>query len=198
MELIFATHNKNKLKEVKAIFESTNFIIKSLDEIGFNEEIEETGSTFEENALIKARKIFSLFHKPVIADDSGLMVDQLNGEPGVYSARFAGENCTYEDNNKKLLHILKSFPEPHYAKFVCCTAYIDSSNEIIEYGYLQGKIINQPKGINGFGYDPIFQPIEPYYEKTLAELSPDEKNQISHRSKSFGKLKNHLLKLTNK
>lgn len=198
MELIFASHNKGKLKEVKAIFKSTNFIIKSLDEIGFNEEIEETGSTFEENALIKARKIFSILNKPVIADDSGLMVEQLNGEPGIYSARFAGENCTYEDNNKKLLKILKSFPEPHYAKFVCCAAYIDSSNEIIEYGYLEGKIINEQKGKNGFGYDPIFQPLEPNYEKTLAELSPEEKNKISHRSKSFGKLKNHLLKLTNK
>jgi len=192
LEIVFATHNKGKLEEVRRIFASVNLRIISLDDIVFTEEIEETGSTFEENAFIKARRLYDKLRRPIIADDSGLMVEQLNGEPGIYSARFAGENCTYEDNNKKLLRLLSDFPEPHLAKFVCCAVYFDSSKSFSEYGYLNGKIVNTPKGMNGFGYDPIFQPIEPYMDKMLAELSLEKKNEISHRRKAFEKLKNKL------
>lgn len=113
MKVIFATGNKGKLREVKNIFADTNLEIISLEELNFNEEIEETGLTFYENAFIKADAIFNKFKIPTIADDSGLAVDQLDGQPGVFSARYAGENVTYDDNNRKLLKELENFPQPH-------------------------------------------------------------------------------------
>lgn len=195
MKIIFATQNKGKLKEVNKIFQGTSFEIISLADIGFTEEIEETGTTFEENALLKAKYIYSRYKTPTLADDSGLMVDQLNGMPGIYSARFAGENCTYEDNMRKLLNILEEYPEPHLARFVCCAVYVDEKYKFLEYGYLEGKIIRTAKGNNGFGYDPIFQPFELGSAHTLAELSLESKNLISHRRKAFEKLKNNLMKL---
>ena len=195
MKIIFASQNKGKLKEVNKIFQGTSFEIISLADIGFIEEIEETGATFEENAFLKAKYIYSRYKMPTLADDSGLMVDQLNGEPGIFSARFAGENCTYEDNMRKLLNILKEYPEPHLARFVCCAVYVDEKYKFLEYGYLEGKIIRTAKGNNGFGYDPIFQPFELDSAHTLAELSLESKNLISHRRKAFEKLKNNLMKL---
>ena len=147
-----------KLKEVRSIFSDTNLEIISLKEIGFNEDIEETGSTFEENAFIKADTIFKKYNLPVIADDSGLMVDQLNGEPGVYSARYAGENATYRDNNLKLISELENFPKPHFAKFVCCAVYVDRNKRESVFGELPGEIIKEFRGTNGFGFDPIFKP----------------------------------------
>lgn len=193
MEIIFASQNKGKIKEVRKIFEDSIVNIISLDELRYSKDIEETGATFEENALIKAKEIFNQFKKPVIADDSGLMVDQLNGEPGVYSARYAGENCSYEDNNQKLLRELAKYNEPHIAKFVCCAVYFDGIKEIIEYGFLEGKIIHNARGHNGFGYDPIFVSNETKENKTLAELTLEEKTKISHRKKAFEKLKLHLI-----
>jgi XTP/dITP diphosphohydrolase len=190
MKVIFATGNKGKLREVKKIFETESFKIISLDELNFFEEIDETGSTFEENAFIKADTIFKKFRLPVIADDSGLAVDQLDGKPGVFSARYAGENVTYEDNNKKLLKELTNFPQPHYAKFVCCAVFVDEQNRIAVNGYLKGEIIKEFKGVNGFGFDPIFKPEG--YSITLAEMSLEEKNKISHRSKAFNLLKNKM------
>lgn len=187
MKIIFATRNKGKLKEVQKIFGNEKFEIISLSELGFNDEIEETGSTFEENAFIKADTIFKKFKLPVIADDSGLSVDQLDGEPGIYSARYAGDNASYLDNNRKLLSELKNFREPHFAKFVCNAVYLDKDHKIITVGELLGKIIKEFRGENGFGFDPIFVPRG--YSKTLAELELNEKNSISHRAKAFNLLK---------
>lgn len=191
MKIIFATGNKGKLKEVRNIFSDTKFEILSLDEIGFTEEIIEDGNTFEENSFIKADRIFSEFKIPVIADDSGLAVDQLNGEPGIYSARYAGEDASYYDNNIKLLNELKTFGEPHLAKFVCCAVYVNGTKRISVIGELPGKIINEFKGEHGFGYDPIFQPNE--FNLTLAQMNLEDKNRISHRAKAFGLLKQRML-----
>ncbi|MGE5499389.1 MAG: non-canonical purine NTP pyrophosphatase, partial [Syntrophothermus sp.] len=128
----------------------------------------------------------------VIADDSGLEVEQLNGEPGVYSARYAGEGCTYDDNNIKLLKELEPMPEPHTAKFVSCAVYYDGENYFCETGEIKGRIVRKKKGDKGFGYDPVFMPDG--FNKTLAELELTEKNNISHRAGSFNKLRNKLIK----
>lgn len=189
-ELIFATGNKGKLAEVEKIFENSHFKIISLYDLGDVPEIEETGSTFEENAFIKAEAIYNLHKIPVVADDSGLSVEQLNGEPGVYSARYAGENCTYDDNNRKLTESLLQYSTPHKAKFVCSAIFYDGKNKITAVGELHGEMISEFRGTNGFGYDPIFLPDG--YERTLAELTIKEKNLISHRAKAFNKLKELL------
>ncbi|MFZ1290728.1 MAG: RdgB/HAM1 family non-canonical purine NTP pyrophosphatase [Melioribacteraceae bacterium] len=190
MKFVFATGNKGKLSEVRNIFSDTKFEILSLEEIGFTEEIIEDGKSFEENSFIKADRIFSEFKIPVIADDSGLAVDQLNGEPGIYSARYAGENATYFDNNIKLLNELKNFSEPHLAKFLCFAVYVDDKNRISVLGELPGKIIKEFRGEHGFGYDPIFQPDE--FDLTLAQMNLEDKNRISHRAKAFNSLKKKI------
>lgn len=189
-KLIFATGNKGKLKEVKEIFRDTEYEIISLYDLGNVPEIIEDGDTYEANALIKAKAIYEIHKLPVIADDSGLSVEQLNGEPGVYSARYAGENCTYDDNNRKLVGVLKSYPTPHKAKFVCSSVFYDGENIERAFGELHGQIITKLKGSNGFGYDPIFVPDGS--SRTLAEFTSEEKNEISHRAKSFNALKNLL------
>ncbi|MEG8947595.1 RdgB/HAM1 family non-canonical purine NTP pyrophosphatase [Rosettibacter firmus] len=186
MKIIFASQNTGKVREVKSIFENSNFEIISLYDLGNNIEIDETGSTFSENAVIKAKTIYDYYKEPVIADDSGLIVEQLDGRPGVYSARYAGEKCTFEDNNIKVINELKEFPEPHKAKFVCTAVFYDGKNIIETVGELKGKIIKEQRGNNGFGYDPIFVPDG--YDKTIAELSLEEKNKISHRAEAFNKL----------
>jgi len=186
MKIIFASQNTGKVREVKSIFENSNFEIISLYDLGNNIEIDETGSTFSENAVIKAKTIYDYYKEPVIADDSGLIVEQLDGRPGVYSARYAGEECTFEDNNIKVINELKEFPEPHRAKFVCTAVFYDGKNIIETVGELKGKIIKEQRGNNGFGYDPIFVPDG--YDKTIAELSLEEKNKISHRAEAFNKL----------
>jgi len=192
-DLIFATGNEGKLREVKKLFADTGFNVISIKELEGVPEIIEDGETFEDNAFIKANTLFDLFKIPTIADDSGLAVDQLNGEPGVYSARYAGENCTYEDNNIKLVSELKKFDEPHPARFICCAVYVDQDNKKSVEGSLEGSIINTYRGQNGFGYDPIFVPEG--FDKTLAEFSVDEKNSISHRGRAFRKLKGEILGL---
>ncbi|MDX1699142.1 MAG: RdgB/HAM1 family non-canonical purine NTP pyrophosphatase [Melioribacteraceae bacterium] len=193
MKVVFATNNAGKLREVRSIFEDLDFEIISLKEMSFYEEIKETGSSFEENAFIKADRIFDEFEIPVIADDSGLMVDQLGGEPGVYSARYAGENVSYDDNNKKLLMELSAHSSPHIAKFLCCAVFVDLKNRISVTGELEGEILYELKGSNGFGYDPVFQPLG--FNKTLAEMSLSEKNRISHRAKAFNKLHHEVKKI---
>lgn len=189
-QLIFASGNKGKLKEVKEIFADTDFEILSLYDLGDVPEIEETEDTFEGNAFLKAKAIYEIHKIPTIADDSGLAVEQLNGAPGVFSARYAGENCTYHDNNVRLINELKSFPEPHRAKFVSCAVYYDGENHKTVFGEFTGRIIDQFRGTNGFGYDPIFIPDG--FDKTLAEMTLEGKNEISHRAKSFNKLKDIL------
>ncbi len=191
MKIIFATQNKGKATEVKAIFANSPIEIISLYDLGNNIDIEEHGTTFRENAFIKAKAVYDIYQEPVVADDSGLSIEQLNGRPGVYSARYSGENCTYEDNNLKVIEELKDFPEPHFAKFISYAVYYDGKNEIEAIGELPGKIIKEQRGTNGFGYDPIFIPDG--YEKTISELDFDLKNRISHRAKSFTVLKKKLM-----
>ena len=192
MDLIFATGNEGKLKEVKHLFDEYNVVIHSLKEYRNLPPIIEDADDFIGNSLIKVRTIFDALGLPVIGDDTRLAVDQLDGAPGVFSARYAGENCTYEDNNRKLLKELSEFEEPHTAKFICALSYKDNSNEFTVVGELNGKIINERRGINGFGYDPIFLP--DCSEKTLAEMTKEEKNKISHRANAFFKLKEELVK----
>jgi len=195
LKIIFATQNSGKAKEVKGIFADSPFNIISLNDLGYNIDIEEDGTTFRGNAFIKAKTIYNLYKQPVVADDSGLEIEQLDGRPGVFSARYSGENCTYEDNNLKVIEELRNFPEPHRAKFISYAIFYDGKNEIEAVGELHGRIINEPRGTNGFGYDPIFIPDG--HEKTLSEFELEEKNKISHRAKSFSQLKEKLIKLYN-
>jgi len=193
MEIVFATGNKGKIKEVRKLFSDNRFEIISLSELSFTDEIEETGNTFEENAFIKADTIFNKYKIPVIADDSGLEVEQLGNRPGIYSARYAGENATYADNNKKILEELNSFPVPHLARFVCYAVFVNKDTRFSVSGELKGEIINEYRGENGFGFDPIFVPQN--YKLTLAEMGLAEKNKISHRAKAFEKLKKEMEKI---
>lgn len=193
MKIIFATQNKGKAGEVKALFANSPFEIISLYDLGNNIDVPETGATFQENAHIKAEAIYNIYHVPVIADDSGLAIEQLDCRPGVYSARYAGDNCTYDDNNFKVISELKNFPEPHRARFISYAVFYDGKNEVETVGELNGSIIKEPRGKNGFGYDPIFVPDG--FERTISELELDEKNKISHRAKSFTQLKERLIKL---
>ncbi|MDP3149526.1 MAG: RdgB/HAM1 family non-canonical purine NTP pyrophosphatase [Ignavibacteria bacterium] len=186
MKLLFATTNKGKLKEVRKVFSETAFTILSLSDFPEIPEIVEDGVTFAENAKIKAKTVYELFNIPTIADDSGLSVDQLNGEPGVFSARYAGENATDEANNKLLLKNLSHFAEPHLAKFVCSAVFYDGENYISAEDVMEGKIVHTGRGDNGFGYDPLF--IADGFSVTNGELSLEEKNRISHRAKAFNRL----------
>ena len=192
-KIIFATKNKGKVREVVDIFADTNFKITSLADLDNNIDIEESADTFEGNAKIKANVVFEKFKIPVIADDSGISLEQLGGRPGVFSARYAGENATDEENNRKLLQRLSSFPEPHKGKFICSAVYYFGADFIVAMGEIAGRIIKEPRGTNGFGYDPLFLPDG--YDKTTAELPPDIKNKISHRFRAFNQLKKHLLEL---
>jgi XTP/dITP diphosphohydrolase len=140
-----------------------------------------------ENAKLKAEAVYKKYNTPTLADDSGLVVEQLNGKPGIFSARYAGENTTDERNNSKLINELKNFPEPHKAKFVCSAVYFDGEIFLSGYGEVRGKIIDKPRGVNGFGYDPLF--VADGYTKTMAELDAEVKNKISHRAIAFNELK---------
>lgn len=190
-KIIFASKNEGKVKEVRHILSGINSEIISLNDVGFKEEIPETADTFEGNAKIKAKTIYDKFGLPTIADDSGIVVLQLGNEPGVFSARYAGENTTDEENNIKLLEKLKSFTEPHKAKFVCAAVYYFGTEFKVATGDIVGRIIKEPRGTNGFGYDPLFVPDG--YDRTSAELPPDVKNKISHRFKAFNQLKKYLV-----
>jgi len=192
-KIIFASKNEGKVREVRHILNGINADILSLNDVGFTDEIHESADTFEGNAKIKAEIIYNKFKLPTIADDSGIVAMQLGNEPGVYSARYAGENATDEENNKKLIEKLKSFPEPHKGKFVCAAVYYFGADFIVAMGEIAGSIIKEPRGINGFGYDPLFLPDG--YDKTTAELPPEIKNKISHRFRAFDQLKKHLLEL---
>ena len=188
MELIFATHNQNKVEEITAILPPV-IEIKSLRDINFKNEISETSDTLQGNALIKARTIFNQFKRNCFADDTGLEVEVLNGDPGVLSARYAGNQNIAIDNIKKLLRKLKNH-DNRKAQFRTVIALIYDRNEYFFEGIIKGEIIREAKGNNGFGYDPIFQP-ENYF-LSFAQLDKDEKNKISHRAKAFRKLINFL------
>lgn len=190
MKIIFATQNKGKAAEVKAIFAGSQIEIISLYDLGSKIDVEETGSTFRENAFLKAKTIYEIYKEPVVADDSGLEIEQLDGRPGVYSARYAGEPCTFEDNNLKVISELQDFPEPHRAKFISFAAYYDGKNKLETVGELPGRMIKEQRGTNGFGYDPIFIPDG--FDLTISEMDFNTKNKISHRAKSFEKLRDDL------
>lgn len=190
-KILIATKSKGKLNDIKEIFKNLDIEILSFLDFEDSPDVEENGKTFEENAQLKSKACFEKYGIPSIGDDSGLVVEQLNGEPGVYSARYAGENATDEMNNEKLIKAIQRFPEPHRAKFVCVASYYDGEKFVNAYGDVQGRIITEPRGKNGFGYDPLFIPNG--YDKTFGEFTLEEKNKISHRSVAFKKLYKKLI-----
>ena len=184
MQFIFATHNKNKLIEVKSLIPSSITLL-SLDDINFQNEIEETSTTIEGNALLKAQTIYKQTGINCFADDSGLLVDALNGAPGVYSARYAGAQKNNEDNLQKLLFDLRNI-ETRDAHFKTVMALIIDGKDFLFEGIINGKIISEKIGTHGFGYDPIFVPNG--YTETFAQLSSEIKNTISHRARALQKM----------
>lgn len=184
MELIFATHNKNKVIEVKSLI-NQNINLLNLSDINFTDDINETATTLEGNALLKAQTIFKKTKLDCFADDSGLLVDALNDEPGVYSARYAGEQKNDEDNITKLLNNLHGI-ENRKAQFKTILALILNGNEYLFEGTMHGTITYEKMGLNGFGYDPIFMPKG--FSKTFAELTLEEKSKISHRALALNKM----------
>ncbi|MGN0680473.1 MAG: XTP/dITP diphosphatase [Candidatus Fimisoma sp.] len=191
--MIAASSNAHKIKEIQSIMSKFGVKVVSRKEAGVPEfEIEEDGETFEENSLKKAEAIMKATGKLTVADDSGLMVDYLGGAPGVYSARFAGEECDDAKNNEKLLKHLEGLSaEDRKAKFVSViTLMFPDGNTIVARGECPGRIIETPTGENGFGYDPLFVPDG--LSKTFAQLSDEEKNSISHRARALEKLEEIL------
>jgi XTP/dITP diphosphohydrolase len=192
-KIIFASGNEGKVSEVRQILIELNIKIVSLNDVDFNGEIEENGDSFEENAKIKATEIYKMYKLPTIADDSGLVVEQINGEPGIFSARYAGIDSNDAANNTKLLENLIGKPQPHRAKFVCSAVYCSGKEICAMVGEVHGKIISKAQGTNGFGYDPLFVPDG--YSNTMAELDPEIKNSISHRFKAFDQIKKYLFSI---
>ncbi|GAB6086426.1 XTP/dITP diphosphatase [Alkaliphilus crotonatoxidans] len=193
--IVVATGNQHKLVEIGKIFQGFDVEIKSMKDVGLGQlEIIEDGTTFEENALIKARVVMKKTGYLTIADDSGLEVDALNNQPGIYSARFSGEGATDEKNNEKLLALMAQIPEKERTgRFVCAMAAVyPNGKEVVVRGECLGLIGTEPKGSNGFGYDPLF--FVPSLGLTFAELSQEEKNKISHRAKALEKLMTALSK----
>ena len=190
MQLIIASSNKGKITEIKEILGGFFKKILSMKEIGLTLDIEETGSTFMENAIIKANAVFEATGMCALADDSGLVVDALSGAPGVFSARYSGENATDEKNNQKLLKTLSGVPmAQRSAAFHCCIALVrpEPCQLITAEGECHGQIAFEPKGEHGFGYDPLFY--VPKLGKTFGELDAEIKNTMSHRNMALQKLK---------
>ena len=187
-KLVFASGNVGKIKEVKKLL--NNYEILSLSDIGFTEEIKETGSTFDENSYIKAKTVFDFCHIPTIADDSGLIVEALNGAPGVFSARYAGANANDKLNRELLLKNMQGI-ENRNAKFVTCVTLVISENEkIVCHGETLGRILYEEVGTNGFGYDCVFFSYD--LNKSFGEASFEEKNTVSHRFRALTELKRRL------
>jgi len=194
MEIVLATQNKDKIKEIKEILKGLPVKLIIFNEHSRELSVEEDGKTLEENAIKKAEAWMKETGKPALADDSGLEVDHLEGAPGVYSSRFAGENATYADNNAKLLKLMEGVEQKkRTARFKCIAVLVfpDGKKELFQ-GATEGIIINEPRGKNGFGYDPVF--LIPEYNKTFAELGDDIKNKISHRAIAFKKVRSFLQK----
>ncbi len=182
-KLIIATNNSGKVKEIKRLLDGYDYEVLSLKDIGVDIDVEETGNSFEENSIIKARAIHKIVGGLVVADDSGLEVDFLNGAPGVYSARFM-DNASDERKYEGILALLDGIPDIYRsARFRCVACLVTDTEEITFSGAIEGKIAFEPKGNNGFGYDPVF--FVPGYQKTMAQLDSDTKNRISHRGKAF-------------
>ena len=199
-KIVFATGNEHKMAEIRMILKDLDVVILSQKEAGIDADVIEDGSTFEENALIKAREIAKYTDAIVLADDSGLEIDYLNKEPGIYSARYMGEHTSYDIKNTELLNRLDGVPEEQRtARFVCAiaAAFPGGATEVVR-GTMEGIIGHEIAGKNGFGYDPIF--FLPEYGCTSAQLSPELKNELSHRGEGLRKMreilekKYHLLK----
>ena len=193
MKLIFATNNKHKLAEIKAIV-SEKYQISGLNEAGISEEIPETQDSLEGNAIEKAKYIFDKYSCTCFADDTGLEVQALNNKPGIFSARYAGSDCDSKKNIKKLLLELKHF-DNRSARFRTIIAYIKDGELITFEGVVHGAITHQEIGVNGFGYDPVFIPSG--FDRTFAEMTLHEKNKISHRSIALQKFVTHLNSVSN-
>ena len=196
--IVIATHNKHKEKEIINLFSEMNLNILSLDHFPNIGEIEETGKTLLENSLLKAREVHQKTGLPALADDTGLEVDLLNGAPGVYSARYAGINVSYDDNINKLLLDLINYQNEikRTARFKTVISYISDNAELIDSGIVEGIITLNKYGKNGFGYDPIFRPKN--FNKTFAQMSQYEKSKISHRAIALKKIKDKLKKYIKK
>lgn len=192
--MIFATGNENKMVEIREILGELPLEILSMKQAGITADIVEDGNTFEENALIKAREVCKLAGEMVMADDSGLEIDYLNGEPGIYSARYMGEDTSYRIKNQNLIDRLQGVPdEQRTARFVCAiAAAFPDGREMVVRGTIEGRIGYEERGENGFGYDPIFY--LPESGMSTAELSPKDKNSISHRGNALRKMKELLEK----
>jgi len=197
--IVVATQNEHKITEIEAITKPFGINLISRNKAGVPKvEIVEDGKTFEENSYKKAYEIMKLCGKTTIADDSGLVVDCLNGAPGVYSARFAGEDGNDKANNDKLKSLIKDIPyEKRTARFVSVITMVEpDGNKLVARGEVEGNLILEEKGLNGFGYDPLFVPAG--YNITFAEFDPEEKNKISHRANALIKLKELLEKRGNR
>lgn len=192
--IVFATGNAGKIKEIRMIMEDTGMEVVSMKDAGIQLDIEENGQSYEENALIKARAVAVYTKDIVMADDSGLEIDALNKEPGIYSARYLGEDTPYSVKNANLIQRLEGVADDaRTARFVCAiAAVLPDGRELTTRATIEGRIGYEEKGQNGFGYDPIF--FVPQFGKTTAELTEEEKNQVSHRGKALELMKEELKK----
>ena len=190
MKIVIATRNRHKAVELQTLLHGAGYDAVQLDEIdpdGKIPEVEETGTTFKENALLKAHAIAKATGLPSVADDTGLEVDALEGAPGIFSARYAGENCTYEDNVKKLLRELSDVADDRRtARFKTVAVYVHKETELSAEGVVEGVITEKEEGVGGFGYDPVFSVLD--MKKTYAQLADEEKNRVSHRGKAIRSL----------
>lgn len=193
-EIIFATGSAGKAREVAMMFADMDVSVKTLKEAGIEADIIEDGKTFMENAVIKAKTIAGFTDKIVLADDSGLVIDYLNGEPGIYSARYMGEDTSYDIKNANILERMADAPEQERsARFVCAMAAVMPDGEVIETeGVMEGMIGYKIAGSNGFGYDPIFY--LPEFGASSAEITPEQKNAVSHRGKALRMMQKELKK----
>ena len=196
-KIVFATGNKGKVKEIQMILADLGVEVTTMKEEGIFVDVEENGTTYEENAMIKAREVAKYTDAIVMADDSGLEIDYLNKEPGIYSARYMGEDTSYRIKNGNLIDRLAGVPdEQRTARFVCAiAAVLPDGKELTTRGVIEGRIGYEEKGENGFGYDPIFY--VPEFGKTTAELTEEEKNQVSHRGRALEIMKEELKKYAN-
>ena len=191
-KIIFATANQGKMKEIREILSDLDIQVLSLKDAGIDVDVVEDGATFEENAVIKAKTIMELTGEAVLADDSGLEIDYLNKEPGIYSARYMGEDTSYRVKNANLIARLKGVPdEERTARFVCAIAAAFPDGRVVTtYGTVEGIIGYEERGNNGFGYDPIFY--LPEYQQSTAELTSEKKNAVSHRGRALSDMKKYL------
>lgn len=192
--VIFATGNQHKMREIRQILSDVDVNTLSLREAGIDGDVEENGGSFEQNALIKARMAREAGAKGIVlADDSGLEIDYLGGEPGIYSARYMGEDTSYHEKNKNFIERLAGVEEEKRgARFVCAiAAVLEDGSSFTVRGTMEGRIAHEERGGNGFGYDPVFY--LPEYGCTAAELTPEEKNRISHRGRALSEMKKRLL-----